>query len=287
VGLVQVVLSIVIAVKGLRRVPIPAVNTWARRHDVAIDNVTGPYLERYLTRGRRIRTVCFLVPFAVFAVLSLVAGLYSLRGQDWGPGDWVGVPGGIDILGYFGGAVLAELTWRPDRARTGESPAAMAVARDLSAYVPRWVTTWQRAAAAATVVLIPLILLAGGPDSRDLVSAVVSGLIAVAVTVVAELARRHVVGRRQEVMAPEWIAVDDAVRSTSVHILSGVGILVVMLMLAGQLGGLLPTEAVDPSGAIVTGLVALNVIILVVGISLWLQLMQPAWWPVRRLPVPT
>jgi hypothetical protein len=285
-GTAEVLLGIVLAVNGLRRIPIPEVNTWARRHGVAIDNVIGPHVEHFLTRGRRIRTMCFLVPLVVEAVTRIVAGVYGVvRGRDWTLEGWVWNPGSIAILGLFGGAVLAELTWRPDRARAGESPAAMAIARDLSAYLPRWVTPWQRAVAAATVVLIPVIVLLGEPGARDLVGAVVNCLIAVAVTVVTELVRRHAVGRRQEVMAPEWIAVDDAMRSTSAHIVSGVGVLLVMLLLAGQLAQLVPTDAVDDPTA--AGLVVdvLRQITRVVGIALWLQLMQPAWWPVRRFPV--
>jgi hypothetical protein len=284
VGIAEVVLGIVIAIKGLRRVPVPAVNTWARRHGVAIDNVTGPYVEHYLTRGRRIRASCFLVPLAVDMVLQLVAGLYGVWGHDWVLEDQAGTLISFAVLAYFGGAVVAELTWRPRRVQAVGPQAAMAVARDLSAYVPRWVTLWQRAAAAATVVLIPVVPLVA--DDRDLVWAVLSGLTAVAVTVVAELARRRVIDRRQAVMAPEWLAVDDAVRSTSAHILSGIGVLLVMLELSGQLGRVLPEALDGPAEAVAIGVSMLALVTWVVGIALWLQLMQPSWWPVRRFPVP-
>jgi hypothetical protein len=294
VGVVEAVLATLVAVKGLRGVPVPAVNIWARRHGVAIDNITGPYVERYLTRGRRIRTVCFLVPFALGVVLQLVAGLYGVRGHDSAVGDWAGLPVIVAVLGYVGGVVVAELTWRPDRGRAGEPQpatsgrpqAAMAVARDLSAYLPRWAMRLLRVAAAATVLVIPVIGVVNGHGGESLIGLVGSGLTAVVVTVVVELASRHVVGRRQAVMTPEWLAADDAVRATSAHALSGVGVLFVTLVLSSQLGQLVAEGTVSPSGAVASWVVALAVVTLVVGLCLWLQLMQPSWWPVRRFPVP-
>jgi hypothetical protein len=284
-GTIEALLAIVVALKGTRGVPVPAVNIWARRHGVAIDNDTGPYVERYLTRGRRIRSICFLVPLVLDVLLRFIAGVYGARGHRWAAEGWAGAPATFAVLGYFAGAVVAELTWRPDRAEAGEPQAAMAVARDLSAYLPRWVTPLQRVAAAATVLLVPVMVVFHTSGSQNLAGLVTLGLTAVILTVVVELARRRVVGRRQAAMTPEWLAVDDAVRATSVHVLSGVGILLVTLVLSSQLGQFVAEGTVSPSGAVASWVVALSVVTLVVGICLWLQLMQPSWWPVRRFPV--
>jgi hypothetical protein len=288
-GVLEAGLAAFIAYRGFRLYPGKDADFWGRCHGVAIDDTNRSVVHRYLTRGRRIRTLGFLVPLTAEAIVRCVAGLVLLRGGDWDPGGPVAVLAALSLVGYFGAAVVAELTYRPEPEETGEPGAAMAVARDVSAYLPRWVTPVLRGMAAAAVALAPVGLLVGGHAGTRALELVSGAAVALGAAVTAELVARHIVGRRQPVMAPHWLVLDDAVRSNAAHVVSGAGALLVAINLAGQLGNIVA----DESGPLSNVTAALGVaggaaglIVAITGLGLWLHLMQPSWWPVRRLPLP-
>jgi hypothetical protein len=145
-----------------------------------------------------------------------------------------------------------------------------------------------RGTAAAAVAVAPVALLVGGHAGTRVIQLGANAAVAAAAVVTAELVARHVVGRRQPVMAPHRLVLDDAVRSTAAHVVSGAAILLVSSNLAEQLGNLvddrLPVstviEVLSVAGA------SAGVLVAIAGLGLWLRLMQPSWWPVRRFPVP-
>lgn len=132
---------------------------------------------------------------------------------------------------------MAEWSWA--RPHGGLVRSAALVPRRLVGSLPARVVVGQRL---AVVALVPVI--AWGPVApapvRELVlrgrgGALATAAVAVGVTVAVELLLRRMVRRPQPVDDPMALAVDNALRSTSVHAAAGAGLAIVLLSLSLQL----------------------------------------------------
>jgi hypothetical protein len=228
----------VAAVLAARRPLEPrVVDAWASRHGLtALPAGPRELAGRYLRRSRLFRTVGGAVPFLAGTVLY---GLWAAtRGL---PAPWpLGLFGARSWLaGYLVGVLVAEWSWA--RPHAGRVRGATLVPRRLGNYLPGRVMAGQRLAALAVVALVPL--LAWGPVApapvRELVlwgrgGAVATAAVAVGVTLAVEALLRRMVRRPQPVPDPMALAVDDALRSTSVHAAAGAGLAIVLLSLSLQ-----------------------------------------------------
>jgi hypothetical protein len=91
-----------------------------------------------------------------------------------------------------------------------------------------------------------------------------------------ELALRVMVRRPQPVATTAELAVDDALRSTSIHRAAGAGLAAQLFLLPNQLGNL----GIRGLWGVVAGLGTLLCYGLAIGY--WRDLSSPLWWPIRR-----
>jgi hypothetical protein len=197
------------------RVSLGRMRRFARKHRLTVTAANGERVIRYLATTRRWRTV------------GLVAGLFSSVG--WAL--WHGSVG-FDFLtlfaGWFAGALVAEV--RLARPRFGPRRAASLTTRAPAMYLPRWARSLVQVPAVVSVAAIaPLMLRGAGP------AALVLGGTAAAIAVVVSFVQARVLRRPQPVDAPDVVAADDAIRSRSLHVLTGGGATLVLYCLLGQL----------------------------------------------------
>jgi hypothetical protein len=234
-----------------------AVDAWASGHGLTVLPAgRREPAERYLRRSRLFRTVGGAVPFATgtvpYALWAATRGL---------PAPWpLGLFGVRSWLaGYLAGVLVAEWSWA--RPHGGLVRSAALVPRRLVGYLPARVVVGQRLAALAVVALVPVI--AWGPVApapvRELVlrgrgGALATAAVAVGVTVAVELLLRRMVRRPQPVGDPMALAVDNALRSTSVHAAAGAGLAIVLLSLSLQVTNVATNLASGPARTATVGL---------------------------------
>ena len=258
---------------------------WASGH--GLDDVAARRLEpagRYLRRSRLYRTVGGAVPF-----LAGTAG-YGLWAATLGlPAPWpLGLFGVRSWLaGYLAGVLVAQYRWA--RPHAGVVRSAALVPRRLDDYLPARVLAGMRLATLAVVALVPV--LAWGPLApapvRELVvggrgGALATAAVTLAVAVAVEGLLRRLVARPQPAAELGDLAVDDALRSTSVHAAAGAGLAIVLLGLSLQVGLVAASLAGGPGR---TALVALSWGWAGAALAAWARVGHPRRWPVRRLAV--
>ncbi len=228
-------------------------DTWAGRHGLELTPVSRPWVETYLRTGRNLRQICALggivVPIAVHAATGVdlhVSGLVWL------------------LVGYLVGCLWSELALT--RAPAGTRRSASLVTRQLSDYLPRRMRVAQVALPAVAVALGALAtaaytwdrsaefhdlssgadtLVRTAPNATDQLlhsGARVAAVLAPLIMVVAWLAERYLIRRPQPVVDPSLVAADDALRSSSVHLLGASGMAAVCLLIASQCGYFLTLE---------------------------------------------
>jgi hypothetical protein len=258
---------------------------WASGH--GLDDVAARRLEpagRYLRRSRLYRTVGGAVPFAAgtagYALWAATRGLpapWPL--QLFGVRSW--------LAGYLAGVLVAEFRWA--RPQAGLIRSAALVPRRLDDYLPGRVLAGMRLATLAVVALVPVLAL--GPVApapvRELVvggrgGALATAAVTLAVAVTVEGLLRGLVARPQPAAEPADLAVDDALRSTSVHAAAGAGLAIVLLGLSLQVGLVAASLAGEPGR---TALVALSWGWAGAALAAWARVGHPRRWPVRRLAV--
>ena len=201
-----------------------AVDVWASGHGLTVlpAGQREP-AERYLRRGRLFRTVGGAVPFVTgtvpYALWAATRGL---------PAPWpLGLFGVRSWLaGYLAGVLVAEWSW----------------ARPHGALVP--VIAWGPVAPAPVRELV----------LRGRGGALATAAVAVGVTVAVELLLRRMVRRPQPVGDPMALAVDNALRSTSVHAAAGAGLAIVLLSLSLQVTNVATNLASGPARTATVGL---------------------------------
>ena len=229
-------------------------DTWAGRHGLELTPVSRPWVETYLRTGRNLRQVCALGGIVVPATVHAATGLdLHVSGLVW------------LLVGYLVGCLWSELALT--RAPAGTRRAASLVTRRLSDYLPRRMRVTQ--------VVLPTLAVALGvlataayrwnrsaqfrdlsadrangivrtvPNATDQLlhsGARVAAVLAPIIMVVAWLAERYIIRRPQPVVDPSLVAADDALRSSSVHLLGASGMAAVCLLIASQCGYFLTLE---------------------------------------------
>jgi hypothetical protein len=244
---------------------------WADRYELDLRRQDQPWVAGELRRGRLLRTLGFTAAFAV-----------GMGANIW----WVAVhhpftpPFPLNLLihpaawttGYLSAAALAELTRRA-RDRQPVRAAAL-VPRRLVDYLPGWMLWTARGVALAVLALAPFAHRSPPDDPSGPGHGFVAGVAAIAIAALVELALRSMVGRRQPVATPAELAVDDAMRSTSIHRTAGAGLAALLFLLGEQVGGL--------AGAwpVLSSVVGLSCYGLAVGA--WKDLTVPLRWRIRR-----
>jgi hypothetical protein len=240
---------------------------FARRHRLTVTVDNGHRLIRYLATTRRWR------------VVGLVAGLVYSVGSALSHRA-ISINFLTLFAGWFVGALVAEI--RLARTAFGPRRAASLTARVPAMYLPRFAWWLVPVLAAVSVVVAGIAVVARLRDSSPGPATWVLGGIAVAIAIVVNRVQRQVLRRPQPVEAPDLVAADDAIRSRSLHVLTGGGMTLVLYCVLGQLAALKPL--VDPGSppSVLTQAIGAGTIlgIFVVPIAGWI--VATASWRVAR-----
>lgn len=198
---------------------------WSQAHALELTSANRPMVWWYLRNARVLRTVGVLAGMLLPTLGGLALGLGQANG--------IRVTFVWPFVGYLFAALYAELTLtRPMAASAGAS----LVPRILSDYLPSRLIWMQRVLGSTAllltviVVAVPLRPEASALRRSDLWFAL--PVAAAAVAVVLERIQSWVVQRPQPLVASDLVAADDAIRSQSVHSLSGSGMAIQLLAIA-------------------------------------------------------
>jgi hypothetical protein len=205
-----------------------AVERFARRQRLQITADNGDQIIRYLATTRRWRSAGVAAAW-VLAIATTV--FYPL-----------GTRGNLGLFaGWLAGALIAEV--RVAHLGHGVRRAASLQRRGPERYLSR--SAWALVPAAAGLAVAVAAATAGAaasgwaaPDWWAAVWPVVALTTAGAIRAV----QRVVVRRAQPLVAADALAADDAIRSRSLHVLSGGGAALVLLCVLAQLGALHPVD---------------------------------------------
>jgi hypothetical protein len=199
------------------RVSRTRLRAFAKRHRLTITVDNGNRVIRYLAMTRRWRTT------------GLVAGLLGSVGWAWWQGGFR-----LTFLplfaGWFVGALVAEI--RLARTSFGPRRVASLEARSPGLYLPR--TAWWLVPALAVASVAGAVYAWARTGVWEPTVWLLAG-VAVAIAVVVNRVQARVVGRPQPAEAADMVAADDAIRSRSLHVLTGGGATLVVYCVLGQL----------------------------------------------------
>jgi len=262
--LAAVVASAVALISSFRTPAVGPVDEWASGHGVQVTGRNVEFVDAYVREGHRLRLVCGFGGWFVAQAVAAATGLdLHLPGLIW------------LLAGYLVGCVWSEawLTRLPE----GTERAASLTTRRLPDYLAGRLRTAQvvlpalsaaRALAAwqvhptATRGQFGVSSLASDPATLHSV-AIAAGLAAPLVMLGIWLLERHIVAKPQPLVDDDLLTADDAVRSSSVHLLSGTGCAIVLLLMATVLGYLGETSRGAGNGAAVFASVVCFVLALV------------------------
>ena len=262
-----------IVFRGFRSPDERFLQRWAGAYGIELTERNRAMVQTCLRRTRRIRTLGALagVFFSVIYV-TITENSTSFLGNGLF----------LAVVGYLMGTVVAEaVVPRPHR---GATRMATLVPRTLHDYLPRYAIVALRALPAISVSLIPVYV---AVEARFQILifhispvgfAVISGVL-VAMAVGVEAVERGIVRRPQPVVSPDLLEADDAIRSASVHALSGGGVALALLGLSYQLSeisSIMTVRTLSPLGF-------LPVLMLGLALKSWIDLGHPKAWRVRRV----
>ncbi len=250
VALVLLVVALVVAVVWAFRTPaVGPVDEWASGHGVQVTGRNVEFVDAYVREGHRLRLVC---GFGGWFVAQAVA---AATGVD------LHLPGLIWLLaGYLVGCVWSE-AWLTRLPEGTERSASLTTRR-----LPDYLAGRLRAAQVVLPALsagLALVAWGAHPSPRagsgstflsanaaDLHSiGIAAGLAGPLVMLGIWLLERHIVAKPQPLVDDDLLAADDAVRSSSVHLLSGTGCAIVLLLMATVLGHLAQVATGPSAGA--------------------------------------
>lgn len=218
VALLALVALVVASIRALRgRVPRRRVEEFAKLHDLMVTANNGNQVIAYRATTRRWRWFGLMVSLVV---QLMVANSFSVTVT------WV-------LAGWFAGAIVAEL--RVAHLARGERAAASLVPRKSADYLPlagRWAVPG--ALAVCGVVAVGAFAF----DRSGSVSFGALGLwtaLGFAMGLATLAAQRRVLRRPQPPAEADRIAADDAIRSRSLHVLAGSGMVLVLYCVLGQI----------------------------------------------------
>lgn len=204
------------------------VDSWAAARGAPLTEATRPFVTAHLQRARRWRTVGFTLGWlAPYLLLLVTRSAYDQPQTN---------PVALMAGGYLLGALGAEL-WAARHSQP--SGAAVIGSRGLGQYLPAQVRLWVVGAAAAAAALAVVNYALSGtvadgaaPDGWTLARHL---LLVLGLLVAAETLPRLAIRRRQPFVSGALLRADDAVRSWSVHAMTGVLLALLLLTVAGQL----------------------------------------------------
>ncbi len=267
------VLAVILAMGLARRngADTTELKRWVEATGIELTTDTTLVVRRYLLWSRRGRRIGAVVGF-------LSPWLYSVvSGRTIDEGAWA-IP--LMLVGYLLGALVAEFA-----AHRSREPGSIALMRPRSLvdYLSRRLLLLQRALGALAVAMIlPYALLQPTADI-DLPgpgSIASYGLAGATIAVLVEMIERRIVARRQSLADIDDLEIDDAMRSTSVHVVAGAGI-ALLIQFAGPLVAItlaagIPGEA----GGIVAGVTV--VLLFLLSLVCWMNVAHPTRVRVRR-----
>ncbi len=268
--IVAVLIALVVVARGFQ-VDESSMARWADSANVALTDANRPVVRRYLAWSRRCRTAGLVAGFLTPVIVSAVVG----KPDD--PGPWAV---SLMVVGYLLGALVAEFVInRPDRG----SGTALLVPRRLGDYLPAYVLVLQRGLAAIALVLVPVYALLK-PHARfptpSIPAAAAFGIGAACLAVLIEVLERRIVARRQPVTHTADLTLDDAMRSSSLHVLAGAGIAVLIFVASLMVAISIATVA---SEAVSTAVgIAFILLVLPTSLFFWIHLARPNGFRVRR-----
>lgn len=196
---------------------------WAERAGLRLTPRNDALVRTYLDRARDMRLV------------GAVAGFLAPHVYAAARGGQLPIPFDFDLfdalIGYLLGAVAAEITLTRPRSPV---PSASLTPRQLSDYLPPWLTIALRASAGTSLAVVVLYAVLPEPVvgvDPSMPPTLVIGVAAAVVLVVVEGAQRLIVARPQPTVEPDVIAADDAIRAASVRALAGAGIALELIIL--------------------------------------------------------
>ncbi len=254
--------------------------SWAAVNGVALTPATEPIVASYLRNSRDLRTVTAVG--ALFIAPAITAG----TGIDLGVTGWVWL-----FSGYIVGCIWAELSFA--RIPTSADRTASLETRRVADYLPRSMLI---AEAALPLLAVLLAVVAGvldlpaeigftvgsssTPEAQR--AAVVSGIIAALMMIAVAVTQRALARRPQPLTARDEVAIDDAMRSSALHLVGASGLVAVALVISSQLAYL--SNAVAPSTA--SGpLVLLSVLGVALAYGMWITWAKRGWSARRRAAV--
>jgi hypothetical protein len=256
-----------------------AVTRWASSAGLALTAESRRVVRRYLTWSRRSRRAGGL---AGFVLTNLYLGITD--------SSFTAFPFPQILAGYVLGVILAEVVVNRPRRHSG---VALLVARRLDDYLPGYVLVLQRGLAAVAVGLLGAFALSPFPDlspaptnvdPHTLAGFAVPAAVAAGTAVVIEALQRLIVARRQPITGQDDIAVDDAIRSSSLHVLAGAGLAMLVFTVAVEVGAfaVFAEASAWPMPLAWIPLAGLVVGLVVAGLFFWLRLADPHGFRVRR-----
>jgi hypothetical protein len=244
---------------------------WVEATGVELTPANAVVVQRYLLLSRRGRRVGALVGFISPWVYS------GISGATFDEGGWAL---SLMLVGYLLGALVAEVGVHRDRET--EATALMRPRRLVDYLSMRLITLQRALGVVALAMILPYGLLQ--PDATiDLpgVGTIASfALGGASIAVAVEVIERRIVARRQSLADIADLEVDDAMRSTSIAMVAGAG-LALLIQFAGPLVAITLAAAIPgEAGGIVAGVTI--VLALLLSLACWLNVAHPTRYRVRR-----
>ncbi|MCB1030180.1 MAG: hypothetical protein KDA95_02510 [Acidimicrobiales bacterium] len=202
--------------------------SWARSHGILLSPATTPFARWYCQLTGVLRVTGAISGLVIGSVFDYAFGVDSSAGF----GFWAWV-----ISGWLLGAAWAER----QLPRPGETGVASLTPRSTTDYIARGLAVAPLVATALTALVAAVAIIKPAPPSRaalrppsTTLTFLIGTAVAIAICALVVVLRRAVLDRRQPLMEPELLAVDDAVRSSTIHHLSGAGTAAIVCV-AGQL----------------------------------------------------
>lgn len=247
-----VLIMLVLAVAWVTsRLPDSQARSWAQAQGVVLTDTNRDFAESYVTEGHRLRVICGIGGAVALAALSRGVGI-TVPGSGWVwlfagclTGSLVGVVWSEAWLTRLPAGTRRVASLTPRRVRdylSGKLLIAQVIVPVLAVGVALWAVLGS-ASPQADGWYSDLDHVA--PSTLRTTTVAIAGAVVV-LTVVIWMLQRHIVAKPRPADDEELVAVDDAVRSSSAHLLAGacigigficIGSQLQMLAARGQLAG--------------------------------------------------